>query len=75
MDAIQQHMLDTYRTARLQEPPPPLPGTHDVRTLREIRDYRRFEAVLSGRLAHGRLRAALARLLPSPRHHRTPACR
>ncbi|WHM37370.1 hypothetical protein [Streptomyces sp. BPTC-684] len=74
MDAIQQHMLDTYRAARLQEPPPPLPGTHDVRTLREIRDYRRFEAVLSGRLADGRLRAALARLV-APLRHRPPACR
>ncbi|MFF1476550.1 hypothetical protein ACFVYD_03000 [Streptomyces sp. NPDC058301] len=74
MDAIQQHMLDTYRAARLQEPAPPLPGTHDVRTLRELRDYRRFEAVVHGHLATGRLRAALGRLLPSPRH-RTPACR
>ncbi|PKV87067.1 hypothetical protein [Streptomyces sp. TLI_146] len=74
MDAIQQHMLDTYRAARLQEPPPPLPGTHDVRTLRELRDYRRFEAVLSGRLAEGRLRAALTRLL-APLRHRPPACR
>ncbi|MFD9488727.1 hypothetical protein [Streptomyces sp. NPDC059991] len=72
MDAIQQHMLDTCRTARLQEPPPPLPGTHDVRTLREIRDYRRFEAVLAGRLAGGRLRAALGRLFAP---HRPPACR
>ncbi|MBD0742113.1 hypothetical protein [Streptomyces sp. CBMA152] len=74
MDAIQQQMLDTYRAARLQEPAPPLPGQHDIRTLREARDYRRFEAVLAGHLAHGRLRAALARLLPTPRHHRTPAC-
>ncbi|MEU1078478.1 MULTISPECIES: hypothetical protein [unclassified Streptomyces] len=74
MDAIQQHMLDTYRAARLDQAPPPPPGTHDVRTLRELRDYRRFEAVLAGHLAHGRLRAALGRLLPSPRP-RTPACR
>lgn len=36
MDAIQQHMLDTYRTARLGEPAPPPPGRHDRRTLRDL---------------------------------------
>ncbi|WP_369377316.1 hypothetical protein [Streptomyces sp. cg36] len=74
MDAIQQQMFDTYRAARLQEPPPPLVGTHDARVLRELRDYRRFEAVLHGRLATGRLRAALTRLFAPPRP-RPPACR
>ncbi|MFE2292080.1 hypothetical protein [Streptomyces sp. NPDC059452] len=36
MDAIQQHMLDTYRAARLGEPAPPPPGRHDRRTLRDL---------------------------------------
>lgn len=72
---MQQHMIDTYRAARLGRPAPPLPGTHDVAVLRELRDYRRFEAVLSGRLATGRLRAALAHLIaPRPSHRHPPAC-
>ncbi|MEU3372179.1 hypothetical protein ACFYM2_22910 [Streptomyces sp. NPDC006711] len=77
MDATQQHMIDAYRAARLGEPAPPLPGTHDVAVLKELRDYRRFEAVLAGRLATGRLRAALAQLFapPRPGGHRPPACR
>ena len=62
--------------ARLGESAPPLPGTHDVAVLRELRDYRRFEAVLAGRLATGRLRAALARLFarrpPPPPPARLP---
>uniref|UniRef100_A0AAU2V4P4 Uncharacterized protein n=1 Tax=Streptomyces sp. NBC_00003 TaxID=2903608 RepID=A0AAU2V4P4_9ACTN len=75
MDVMQQHMIDSYRAARLGAPAPPVPGTHDVAVLRGMRDYRRFEAVLAGRLATGRLRAALARLFaPHPRHH-PPACR
>ncbi|MFE9536925.1 hypothetical protein [Streptomyces sp. NPDC006691] len=74
MDAMQQHMIDRYRAARLGEPAPPVPGTHDVVTVRGMRDYRRFEAVLAGRLATGRLRAALAHLI-APRHsRRPPAC-
>ncbi|MCX5387972.1 hypothetical protein [Streptomyces sp. NBC_00083] len=73
MDAMQQHMIDNYRAARLGTPAPPLPGTHDVAVLRDLRDYRRFEAVLDGRLATGRLRAALAHLI-APRHHHPPAC-
>ncbi|WP_299539476.1 hypothetical protein [uncultured Streptomyces sp.] len=36
MDAIQQHLLDTYRTARLGVPPPPPPGRHDGEVLREL---------------------------------------
>lgn len=73
---MQQHMIDSYRAARLGTPRPPVPGTHDVAALRELRDYRRFEAVLAGRLATGRLRAALAHLFapPRPRRH-PPACR
>ncbi|MFE9405844.1 hypothetical protein ACFYNY_29535 [Streptomyces sp. NPDC006530] len=76
MDAMQQHMIDRYRAARLGTPAPPVPGTHDVATLRGIRDRRRFEAVLAGRLATGRVRAALAHLFAPQHHHRhPPACR
>ncbi|MFD3973346.1 hypothetical protein [Streptomyces cyaneofuscatus] len=39
MDAIQQHMLDTYRAARLGEAAPPPPGRHDRRTLRDLYDH------------------------------------
>jgi hypothetical protein len=64
----QQYILDTYRARRLGEVPPPPPGAHDGRTERELRDYRRFCAVVAGRPAHGRLRRALGRLpCPHPR--------
>ncbi|MBD0707621.1 MULTISPECIES: hypothetical protein [unclassified Streptomyces] len=56
MNAMQQHLFDTYRAARLGEPAPPAPGTHDVAVLREIRDRRRFTRVLAGRPARGALR-------------------
>ncbi|MDJ1645022.1 hypothetical protein [Streptomyces pakalii] len=36
MDAIQQHMLDTYRAAQLSEPAPPPPGRHDRAGLRDL---------------------------------------
>ncbi|WTE34620.1 hypothetical protein OH735_16360 [Streptomyces sp. NBC_01618] len=29
MNALQQHMIDSYRAARHGEPPPPPPGRHD----------------------------------------------
>ncbi|MFJ6611740.1 hypothetical protein ACIQPT_15865 [Streptomyces sp. NPDC091289] len=41
MDAMQQHMLDTYRAARLSEPAPPPPGLHDRAVLRDL--YRRIK--------------------------------
>ncbi|MFF9503534.1 hypothetical protein [Streptomyces sp. NPDC014656] len=62
MDALQQHLFDSYRAARRGEPAPPAPGTHDAAVLRGLRDHRRFERVVAGRPATGRLRAALARL-------------
>ncbi|MFJ4686141.1 hypothetical protein ACIQNG_33030 [Streptomyces sp. NPDC091377] len=62
MSITQQYLLDTYRAARLGEPAPPAPGTHDLRVLRGLRDRRRFRAVLAGRPAHGRLGPAAARL-------------
>ncbi|MER6673898.1 hypothetical protein [Streptomyces sp. NPDC000983] len=59
MSITQQYLLDTYRAGLHGEPAPPAPGTHDVRVLREGREYRRFRAVLAGRPVGGRLRRAL----------------
>ncbi|MFF3785612.1 hypothetical protein [Streptomyces sp. NPDC001933] len=67
MDAIQQHMIDSYRAAQQGEVPPPLPGRHDWGVVREARDRRRFEAVIAGRPARGRRRAALRALLARSR--------
>ncbi|MFD4017661.1 hypothetical protein [Streptomyces sindenensis] len=36
MDAIQQHLLDTYRAAQRSEPAPPPPGRHDRAVLRDL---------------------------------------
>ncbi|MCX5430842.1 hypothetical protein OHU11_24590 [Streptomyces sp. NBC_00257] len=63
MDAIQQHMIDSYRAAQRGELPPPLPGRHDWGVVREARDRRRFDAVIAGRPAYGRRWAALRSLL------------
>ncbi|MDF6043151.1 hypothetical protein LRD69_13520 [Streptomyces sp. JH14] len=59
MDAIRQHMIDSWRAARHGEPPPPLPGRYDGAVIREARDRRRFDAVMAGRPAGRRRRAAL----------------
>ncbi|MGW1071052.1 hypothetical protein ACWD4F_41965 [Streptomyces aureus] len=69
MSITQQYLLDGYRAAQHGEAAPPAPGSHDWETARELRDYRRFRAVLAGRPATGRLRGALSRLL----HGRRPA--
>ncbi|MFI9119596.1 hypothetical protein ACIGW0_09410 [Streptomyces bikiniensis] len=61
MNAMHQHLLDASRAARLGDPPPPAPGTHDLAVLRAVRDRHRFERVLAGRPARGGLRAALRR--------------
>ncbi|WP_433916685.1 hypothetical protein [Streptomyces sp. NBC_01744] len=53
MDAIQQHMIDSYRAAQHGELPPPLPGRHDWAVVRDVRDRRRFDAVTA---AHGTTR-------------------
>ncbi|KOX25039.1 MULTISPECIES: hypothetical protein [unclassified Streptomyces] len=65
MNAMHQYLFDACRAARIGEPPPPAPGTHDVAVLRALRDRRRFERVLAGRPARGALRTALRRL-PHP---------
>ncbi|MGW7055665.1 hypothetical protein [Streptomyces sp. NPDC054887] len=68
MNAIQQHMIDVHRAARLATPPPPAPGRHDWQAVREVREYRRFRAVAEGRPPRTRrLRAALAHLLAAAR--------
>ncbi|MFE2561316.1 hypothetical protein ACFXGT_35960 [Streptomyces sp. NPDC059352] len=80
MNALHQYLFDTYRAARLGEPPPPAPGTYDVALLRAVRDRRRFDRVVAGRCRAGgdlslRLRAALHRRhLHRRRHlrHRPP---
>jgi hypothetical protein len=61
MSITQQHLLDTYRARSLGEPAPPAPGTHGRQAVREWRDERRFRAVLAGRPARRRFRAALGR--------------
>ncbi|MFE5732917.1 hypothetical protein ACFQ7A_18675 [Streptomyces sp. NPDC056528] len=61
MNAMHQYLFDAHRAARLGEPPPPAPGTHDLAVLRAVRDRRRFERVLAGRPARGGLRGALRR--------------
>ncbi|MEV5701934.1 hypothetical protein AB0L55_31110 [Streptomyces anthocyanicus] len=61
MSITQQYLLDTYRARQLGEPGPPSPGTHDRRVVREWHDRRRFQAVLAGRPARGRVRRALRR--------------
>ncbi|MDH6497509.1 hypothetical protein [Streptomyces sp. SAI-149] len=68
MSLTQQHLLDTHRARHLGTPVPPAPGTHDARVVRELREYRRFRAVLAGRPARGRIRHVLHRWL-----HRWPA--
>jgi hypothetical protein len=63
MSITQQYLLDTYRARRHGEPAPPAPGTHDWQVVRELREYRRFRAVLAGRPAGARLWRALRRRL------------
>lgn len=75
MSITQQYLLDSYRAAQHDERTPPAPGRHDWQVLREVRDYGRFRAVVEGRPARGRFRAAVARLIrgaaartPRPHH-------
>ncbi|GAA2519538.1 hypothetical protein [Streptomyces longisporus] len=63
MSITQHYLLDTYRARKLGEPDPPAPGAQVRQVVREVRDQRRFRAVLAGRPAHGRIRQALGRWL------------
>ncbi|MFK0293101.1 hypothetical protein ACIQU6_21845 [Streptomyces sp. NPDC090442] len=71
MDAMQQHLLDSYRAAQRGEVAPPAPDAAAVRTAREIRLWRRFQAVVTepaerwwGR--NGRLMRRVTALLARP---------
>ncbi|MFF1835138.1 hypothetical protein ACFVXE_13170 [Streptomyces sp. NPDC058231] len=72
MDAFQQHMIDSYRAVRLGEAPPPLPGRYDLAVIRDLRERRRFDAVIAGRPARRRWRTALRGLLHRPRRSGPP---
>ncbi|MER6733893.1 hypothetical protein [Streptomyces puniciscabiei] len=63
MSITQQYLLDSYRARVLGEPEPPAPGRHDADLVRELRDHRRFRAVIAGRPARGRLWDVLRRWL------------
>ncbi|MDX2732748.1 MULTISPECIES: hypothetical protein [Streptomyces] len=71
MDAIQQHMIDSYRAAQHGELPPPLPGRHDWAVARDVRDRRRFAAVMAGLPARRRWRTALRGLVTHDHGHRS----
>lgn len=60
MNAMHQYLFDTYRAAQHGERTPPLPGTHDVATLRPSATA--AASTRSSRAsARGRLRTALSR--------------
>ncbi|MFH8842243.1 hypothetical protein [Streptomyces sp. NPDC017868] len=63
MNALHQYVFDAHRAARLGEPMPPEPGTHELALLRALRDRRRFARVVAGRPARGAVRATLLRWL------------
>ncbi|MFT2017882.1 hypothetical protein ACMA1D_18880 [Streptomyces sp. 796.1] len=65
MDITQQYALDLYRSAQQGVPAPPAPGRHDWRVAAEVREYRRFQAVIAERAATG---GPLTRLLHAVRH-------
>ncbi|MFJ6568610.1 hypothetical protein ACIQNU_14390 [Streptomyces sp. NPDC091292] len=73
MSITQQYALDLYRARQRGEPLPPAPGRYDWRTVRELREYGSFRAVVEGRPAHGRRRHSLIRLLTPWRRRRRPA--
>ncbi|NBE54573.1 hypothetical protein GUY60_24755 [Streptomyces sp. YC537] len=63
MSVTQQYLLDSYRAAQHGTAQPPAPGRNDWQAVRELRDFRRFDAVVHERPSHGRLRLALARFI------------
>lgn len=68
MTAIEQYLIDTWRSSQLGVPVPPPPGRDDVAVVRAARAYEQFQAVLSGDSARHPWRSALRRLLT----HRRP---
>jgi hypothetical protein len=62
MNAMHQHMLDTYRASQHGEQAPPLPGRHDWQVVREFRDHAEMTAALRAGLRRGGLRRALTRV-------------
>ncbi|MYT69817.1 hypothetical protein GTY60_09040 [Streptomyces sp. SID8367] len=70
MTVTQQYALDVYRAAQRGEAAPPAPLLNEAAAVRDLRDYRRFRAVLAERPAGGRIRAALARRLSGHRGRR-----
>ena len=63
MNAMHQHMLDSYRASQHGEQAPPLPGRHDWQVVREFRDHAEMTAALrAGRPGSGGLRRALSRV-------------
>ncbi|MFJ1792704.1 hypothetical protein [Kitasatospora griseola] len=56
MNALHQHLLDSARAAHHGEPAPPLPGTHDLATLRAALTHHRetHPHETHGRATHGR---------------------
>ncbi|ANS67000.1 hypothetical protein SLINC_4776 [Streptomyces lincolnensis] len=67
MSITQQYLRDTYRARQRGEAGPPAPGAHDWQVVRELRDHRRFRAVIAAHPARGRIRRALGRWLSRPR--------
>ena len=63
MSITQQYLLDSHRARVLGEPEPPAPGRHDADLVHELRDHRRFRAVIAEHPARGRLRDVLRRWL------------
>ncbi|MEU5089048.1 hypothetical protein [Streptomyces sp. NPDC021356] len=72
MSITEQYLLDLHRARQHGEPEPPAPGLNDWQVARELRDRRRFRAVVAGRPAHGRLRLALDRWRHRQTRRRTP---
>ncbi|MBT2393224.1 hypothetical protein J7E87_28300 [Streptomyces sp. ISL-1] len=74
MNATHQYMLDSYRASRHGDQAPPQPGVHDWQVVREIRDYRRFQAVVTPRRSRSRVRETLSRWLHRSGQPRSADC-
>ncbi|MFC4611836.1 hypothetical protein ACFO9E_29260 [Streptomyces maoxianensis] len=65
-------MLDSYRASRHGDQAPPQPGLHDWQVVREIRDYRRFQAVVTPRRSRSRVRVRVRETLSRWLHRSGP---